>query len=887
MNLFCNLSDLKNESDVEQKFLYQFLNRPSPEGCGFKPSEILSKHRIMPYTIGKANKKSYIPDYIILLNGTPVLVIEAKSPDVDLEEAYNEARLYAHELNSQWKHRENPCKRIIVSNGKTTLAGYYDENKPIIEASFDDLSVGNINYSHLVEFSSRETLRIYWENLIKEKRRDSKYFKPVGRIGYSKALDAEIKSNAFGQALSFEYGGILIPDTEEEYKAIVQNAYVHSKRKEHQVEPILKVIRKARLPAIDEAEKISSDNLEPFISGVERIVGNNKANSLILLIGSVGSGKSTFIRYLQNVSVPQKTDLEKHIYWCIINMNNAPISQDIIYHWVVEKIISTMKDYFPEFDFGNRMFLDILYKDQIKEFTRGIGSYLKKGSDEYYSQLFFEIRKCIENKELTLESLIRYIKEKHNKTCIFVFDNVDQGNFDKQLLMFQVSEWFRNKFLSLVMLTLRDTTFNEYRTIPPLDTIAKDLVFRIDPPDLLAVLQERLTYICRMEKKALNFDGYIIENGMKIVLKENDYLEYFKCILHSIRQDNLIKNVFYSITGRDVRFGIELFIDFCKSGHLLASDFFAIRATDGDFVIPHYRMMDSILRGTRLYYSNQNSKIKNVFTSEFSDEWVDPFIRIDILQWLDRNKDIVGDTGTKGFFRVETCYNEMLLLGHTEKPFFRELSSLIKDRLIISGNLENVEDLSNIIRISPYGTLHIYLLTNITYLSACSEDIYYKNLDVAQRISDRITGKKGDGYLSKSTIILNVEDMVSYLLDYREQYLSKPEYIFNNINNSIFDLTPCIDILNKMKIQWKTELSLAEKKEKFPEGTILECMITGIQSYGIFVSMELIEDGYISQKNLVPYSIDDFEISDIIKAKILEYKDIHHRFELVLVEKIT
>jgi hypothetical protein len=417
--------------------------------------------------------------------------------------------------------------------------------------------------------------------------------------------------------------------------------------------------------------------------------------------------------------------------------------------------------------------------------------------------------------------------------------------------------------------------------------VIKNLVFRIDPPDLLAVLNERLKYICRIAKQDTSFSGsYSIENGMKVVLKESDHLEYFKCILHSIRQDSLVKNVFYNITGRDVRSGIELFIEFCKSGYLYASDFFAIRATDGQYVVPHHRMMNAVLRGTRLYYSSMSSKIKNVFSSDYADEWVDPFMRVDILLWLDQRKNTLGDSGTNGYFMVETLRKDMALLGHTQDPFDRELTTMIRDRLVLSGNMDDVSDSRNIIRITPYGTFHLSLLRNITYLSACSEDVLYRDLSVTQRISDRISEKTGDGHMSKTTMIANVEEMLTYLNRYRDEYISKPQHVLKDLSVETFDLSPCYTVLEKMKVKWQDELSLAEKKAMYPKDTVIDCLVTHVIDSGVFASMDTIDDGFIPKRNLLSFGVDDFEIADIISARVVKYNDLHKRFELSLVDKI-
>ena len=105
MNGF-QIEDIDNESDVEQKFILPFLTESPPFGLGYDASDFKTKSEIRSFEIEKGtSKKLYFPDYIIVLHGLPVLVIEAKHPnDTTLPEALREARLYATQLN-QYSHR--------------------------------------------------------------------------------------------------------------------------------------------------------------------------------------------------------------------------------------------------------------------------------------------------------------------------------------------------------------------------------------------------------------------------------------------------------------------------------------------------------------------------------------------------------------------------------------------------------------------------------------------------------------------------------------------------------------------------------------------------------------------------------------------------------------
>lgn len=77
--------ELLSESDVEQKFVYKFLTIDEPIGLGYSDSDFRTKVDIRKLTIDKGNKKKlYYPDYAIIIDGLPSVIIEAKTPDEDV-----------------------------------------------------------------------------------------------------------------------------------------------------------------------------------------------------------------------------------------------------------------------------------------------------------------------------------------------------------------------------------------------------------------------------------------------------------------------------------------------------------------------------------------------------------------------------------------------------------------------------------------------------------------------------------------------------------------------------------------------------------------------------------------------------------------------------------
>ena len=62
----------------------------------------------------------------------------------------------------------------------------------------------------------------------------------------------------------------------------------------------------------------------------------------------------------------------------------------------------------------------------------------------------------------------RYLCAGPGKLLVIVLDNCDKRTRDDQLTMFQVDQWVQREFRSLVILPLRDITFERHRHEPPL-----------------------------------------------------------------------------------------------------------------------------------------------------------------------------------------------------------------------------------------------------------------------------------------------------------------------------------------------------------------------------------------------------------------------------------
>jgi len=326
-----DLATLESERDVEHKFLYPLLISQTPSGLGFDHAQVKTQKNLRKFTIGKgSNQKIYFPDYLITQGTIPLLVVEGKKPGSDVLEAFREARLYATELNAIHPSGLNPAGRVIASDGLHLLAGWHDQAKPLLDIPFAAIDPYSPQMSELISLFGAATLARHYRSLLPSIR-PHRYWKPVRLVGGLAKQQEQVPVNSFGATITTDFAHLFNPQSRTERSFIARQAYISSKRRDRYIEPIDKIIRAATPPSISNSKTLE-DTGSP--SEIIKPLRNSRAleHKIMILVGSAGAGKSTFVDYLQEVALP--ADVRAKTLWIRIDMNPAPISRDEIYPWL-------------------------------------------------------------------------------------------------------------------------------------------------------------------------------------------------------------------------------------------------------------------------------------------------------------------------------------------------------------------------------------------------------------------------------------------------------------------------------------------------------------------------------------------------------------------------
>jgi hypothetical protein len=527
----------------------------------------------------------------------------------------------------------------------------------------------------------------------------------------------------------------------------------------------------ARLPTLEDTSAPSE------LNSVLR-ERRNLENQVLLLVGSVGSGKSTFIDYVSLVALPKEL-LDKSL-WARINLNEAPLAPEHAYRWIAKAILEELKAAVPDIDVDSLEMLEKVFRSELNALRRGALKVLDPDSIEHKTRLADELLRLQRDDTAFAKGLGRYLCAGPGKLLVVVLDNCDKRTRDEQLAMFQVAQWVRTEFRCLVVLPLRDITFDRHRHEPPLDTAVKGLIFRIEPPPFIEVLQARVHLALKeMEVTAKTAPklSYVLPNGMQVSYPASDQSLYLASILRSLyAHDRFVRRVMTGLAGRDVRRALEIFLDFCMSGHIGEDEIYKIRFFEGRYVLPLSIIARVLLRMQRRFYDGDKAYVKNLVQCNSEDALPDHFVRLAILHWLERRQTLQGPAGVPGFHRLEDLLRDLVQLGHDANRVRSETLYLIREGCAIAEHqrTDEVHD-GDLVKITASGLVHLQLMANPEYLAACAEDTFLSDLEAAKRIADRITAKGLHGQFSRLTAAKNVRELVDYLKQRAREKIAAPE----------------------------------------------------------------------------------------------------------------
>lgn len=527
----------------------------------------------------------------------------------------------------------------------------------------------------------------------------------------------------------------------------------------------------------------------------------------IIIVGSKGAGKTTFINYLFKNSLNEEIHKEHPFVYIDFRDYSSKDFKDYQPN-VINDILEKVYENYSDLNLHSNTALKRIYFKEIKRNDDSIWQNDKGTNNaKYEDKLDLFLENALKDKENHFFKLSEYlIRERRIRLCIII-DNVDQFDISIQKDVFLFSQSINRKGKVNVVLSLREGYYYKWRYQPPFDAFPPN-VYHVTAPPYNEVLHKRINYALKYLNVIGKSEG-IVKSGAKVQIANESVKDFFLSLektLFSQENSGMLKFI-QETTYPNIREGLEIFKQFLISGHTEVDQYIIRQRTspDSKIPIPFWEFIKAVALNNKMYYNKEISIVCNLFSP--CDGSRNHFLKIKILRFLDERLVIGGQT--ERFILLNDVVSTFSSAGYQLRIIINELNLLSKYRLIetddlisdIEINTELIENQS--VSISLKGHYYLNVLKNeFSYIEMTLQDTPIFDDDSFAKIKEVFPLSNENG---KRQLDLRVE-VVKRFMDYLKQEERKEsiesEMIAKGIVNEIYESNLSQDLYrieNKIK----------------------------------------------------------------------------------------
>lgn len=437
----------------------------------------------------------------------------------------------------------------------------------------------------------------------------------------------------------------------------------------------------------DKAPEISNINPTVNTANLKRDLKTNILDSVIniknltppkpiVLIGTKGAGKTTFINYLFNYD--DISDLKKDNVIVSIDLRKLFNRTDFDDVEACKEILRRIYENYEDLQLHSYKVLIRIYYSVIKNNDEGIWSMIKKNNTQEYDKKLSEfLEQAVNDIFEHLKLLNIYLIRERRKRIIVIIDNADQFPDKVQENAYLFAHTLANKCYFGTIISLREGYYYKWRNSPPFDAYNSH-VYHITAPRYSEVLNKRINF--SLEKFPI--DNSPIEgaddSGKRYIMNNKDIGKFLGTLNDSIFSDyqtTLIDFLNYT-THPNIREGLRVFNIFLTSGHTNIDQYILNNKFKGSSTIryiPIHEFVKSVALVNNFYYNSEHSLINNIFLLE--DDSKDHFLKFYILIELLEVLDIKG-TGDR-YVSCEEIIKNFTDLGYQSKSVISAIEKIL------------------------------------------------------------------------------------------------------------------------------------------------------------------------------------------------------------------
>ena len=441
---------------------------------------------------------------------------------------------------------------------------------------------------------------------------------------------------------------------------------------------------------------------------VERVKVTQR-NEFVLLIGTKGAGKSTFIDRFFRFILPQSLAAE-----CVIarvNLADSEGNEQSIASWLDRRLLEALEaavfgEGGPSFDELQGMFFD-----EYRRRSQGTLKHLYERDKEEFKidfGRFIETRRE-ERPHEYITRIVHHIVLSRRRVPCLVFDNADHFTIEFQERVFQYARSVYESAVCLVIMPITDRTSWQLSREGALRSFENETLF-LPTPLPLVVLKKRVAFIeLRLaDEKRQPGRGYFLNRGITLSL---DNITAFTAALQTVfLRSGEVAFWIGNLANNDIRRSLEIAKQLVTSPHLGVVELLKAYVVGSSIALPPWRVKRALILGRYdIFPTGEHTFVRNVFAL---DEELDssPLLGLRILQLLrDAQKAEVGDSRSEDpFIAVDQVVDYFRAMLVDPRVTLASLGHMLEDGLCLSYD-PTVTEIANArkIELSPSGYQHL------------------------------------------------------------------------------------------------------------------------------------------------------------------------------------
>ena len=377
---------------------------------------------------------------------------------------------------------------------------------------------------------------------------------------------------------------------------------------------------------------VDTDEAAALVEVVDRVRSTHR-NEFVLLVGTKGAGKSTFIdRFFKHV-IPKS--LLSDCVLLRVNLADNEGDESQVVGWLTQHLRIELES--AVFKGAELSYEDLqgMFYDEYTRWRKASLRHLYESDREKFKIEFGRHIETLRESHPTeyIARLLSHLVRVRKKLPCLVFDNADHFTIEFQERVFQYARSLYERQLCLVILPITDRTSWHMAREGALRSFENEALF-LPTPSPRQILERRIRYFEKKidEERRQTGRGYFLGRGINLTI---DDLTKFAAALQSLfLRAGIVARWIGNLANRDVRQCLELAKTVATSPHVQIEQLFKGYVINSELAIPRRRISSAMIKVRHdVFVQTENRFVHNVFglPAEISST---PLLSVRLLQLL-------------------------------------------------------------------------------------------------------------------------------------------------------------------------------------------------------------------------------------------------------------